>query len=143
MMLGLTRATPAWIACLFIKQSSNPLEQDRLFCGLTSTTPDDLLSDGVFLRHASLLIYDICVPIEANQGGADMWAQHPNHLKFIAIQRQERLGSEPRLGYFLFLIVRLDMYAGLLGSGGCEFICTVLELRKLPPFEQQIPSVVR
>lgn len=104
----------------------------------TPTTPADLVSDGVFLRHFLLFIYDICIPISTNNGGADMWAQHLNHLRQIATQRHARLGQE-RHGYIMWTICELDMYACLMGSGDCEFIRTVLHQQMLPPLEEQIP----
>lgn len=113
--------------------------QSALSVAATPTTPDDLLSDGVFLRHFLLFIYDICVPMEADHGGDVMWAQHLNHLRSIAVQRHQRLGREPH-GYILWTICELDMYACLLGSGSCEFVKTIMQHNMVPPLEQQIPA---
>ena len=99
---------------------------------------DELSSDGTFLRHFLLFIYDICIPMHNEEGGADMWAIHLNHLRRIATERHERLGSEP-YGYILWSICELDMYACLLGSGNCGFVQTLLQHNMLPPLEQQIP----
>jgi hypothetical protein len=113
--------------------------QSALSVSATPTTPDDLLSDGVFLRHLLLFIYDICIPMDIDHGGDVMWAQHLNHLKSIAVQRHQRLGREPH-GYLLWLICELDLKACLLGSGRCEFVTTMLQHNMLPPLEQQIPT---
>jgi len=101
----------------------------------TPTTADDLVSDGVFLRHFLLFIYDICVPMVEDD---TMWALHLNHLRQIAVQRNERLGSEPH-AYILWRICQLDVEACLLGSGSCEFFCTLLEHDLLPSLEHLIP----
>lgn len=106
----------------------------------TATSPDDLMLDGVFLRHFLLLVYDICIPMQADDGSADsLWAGHLNHLRQIAIQRHRNRGREPH-GHVLWTICELDMYAGLMGSGGCEFVQTIISNNMLPPLEQQIPG---
>ena len=104
----------------------------------TAISPDELLSDGTLLRHFLLFIYDICIPLQNEEGGADMWAIHLNHLQQIATLRHERLGREP-YAYILWSICELDMYACLLGSGTCEFVRTMLHHNMLPPLDQQIP----
>ena len=104
-----------------------------------ASSPEELFSDGAFLRHYLLFIYDICVPMQ-NAGGADMWAIHLTHLRQIATLRHERLGRDPH-AYILWATCELDMYACLLGSGKCEFIQTVLQHNMLPPLDQQIPPL--
>ena len=105
----------------------------------TATHADDLISDGVFFRHFLLFIYDICIPLHSDNGGADMWAEHLNHLRRIATQRHARYGHDPH-AYLLWSICTLDMYACLMGSGDCGFIRTLLRHNMLPPLERQIPS---
>ena len=104
------------------------------------SSPEDLASDGTFLRHFLLLIYDICIPMRNNDGGEGMWVMHLNHLRSIAAARYDRLGREP-YGYILWSICELDMYATLLGSGDCQFIQTILQHNMLPTLDQQIPHV--
>jgi len=106
----------------------------------TPTTPDDLISDGVFLRHFLLLIYDICVPMAAEEGGAGMWAEHLKNLRMIAVQRSERLGREP-FPFILWALCELDVRACLLGGGTCDFMQTVIQRNMLPPLELQIPTL--
>ncbi|KAK5132563.1 hypothetical protein LTR08_008880 [Meristemomyces frigidus] len=106
----------------------------------TATTPDDLISDGVFLRHFLLFVYDTCVPTDTGSGDDEMWAQHLNHLRQIAVQRHDRLATEP-YGYIMWSICELDMYACLLGNGSCEFFRTIVQLSMLPPLEHQLPRV--
>lgn len=81
----------------------------------TPTTRDDLLSDGVFFRHFLLFIYDICIPMQTQDAGADMWALHLNHLREIALQRHRRAGHEP-YAYITWSICELDMYVQRVGG---------------------------
>lgn len=106
----------------------------------TSSSPEEFLSSGVFLRHFLLFIYDICMPIPDDSGGSDMWTIHLSHMQRIATFRWERLGYEPH-GYILWCICELDVYACLLGSGNCDFVQTILSHNMLPPLDQQIPLV--
>lgn len=107
----------------------------------TATSPNDLMLDGVFLRHFLLLIYDMSIPIQAGDDGTEsLWAGHLNHLRLIAIQRHQSRGREP-YGNFLWTIFQLDMYAGLMGSGNCGFVQTIVSHNMLPPLNQQIPAL--
>lgn len=101
------------------------------------TSQDDLLSDGVFLRHFLLLVYDICMPMSDD---SNMWAEHLNQLKRLSLSRHQHLGREP-LGFIIWRVCELDTYACLMGSGTCEFVRHVLTHNMLPPLEQQIPVV--
>ena len=101
------------------------------------TAQDDILSDGGFLRHFLLLVYDICMPMSDD---SNMWAEHLGHLKRIALSRHQQLGREPR-GYIIWRVCELDTEACLLGNGTCEFVRHVLQNNMLPPLEQQIPIV--
>ncbi|KAK3647070.1 hypothetical protein LTR56_008238 [Elasticomyces elasticus] len=114
--------------------------QSALSVSSSPATADDMLSDGVFLRHFLLFVYDICVPMGADHGGDVMWAQHLNHLRSITLQRHQRLGREQH-GYILWSICELDMYACLLGSGNCDFASTIIQKGMLPSLEAQIPAV--
>ena len=100
-------------------------------------TPDDLLADGVFLRHILLFIYDICMPMTDD---STMWAEHLDHLKRIAILRKQKLGREPH-AFIIWLVCKLDTYACLMGSGNCDFVRFVLQNNMLPHLEQQVPVV--
>ncbi|KAK0354024.1 hypothetical protein LTR91_025024 [Friedmanniomyces endolithicus] len=113
--------------------------QDALSVASSPSTADGMLSDGAFLTHFLLFVNDICVPMDADHGGDVMWAQHLNHLRYIAVQRHNRLGREP-YGYILWSICELDMYACLLGSGSCDFARTIIENDMLPSLEAQIPA---
>ncbi|KAK3715258.1 hypothetical protein LTR37_007225 [Vermiconidia calcicola] len=107
----------------------------------SAVSPDELLSDGAFLRHFLLFIYDICVPTQHEEGSAGMWAIHLNHLQRIATGRHEMRGRE-RLAYLVWTICELDIHACLLGSGSCGFARHALQFNMLPPIEQQMPFCV-
>ena len=110
-----------------------------LAASATATTPNDLLSDGVFFRHFLLFVYDICIPMQ-NEDSANMWAEHLNHLRRIAAQRRSGTGNES-YSHTLWVIMELDIAACLLGSGNCDFVRTIMEQGLLPPLAQQVPSL--
>ncbi|KAK5173413.1 uncharacterized protein LTR77_002094 [Saxophila tyrrhenica] len=104
-----------------------------------TTSQDELLSNGAFLRHFLLFIYDVCIPMQHDKGAANMWAIHLDHLQRIAVLRHDTLGPE-RHGYLLWAICELDVYACLLGSGDCSFVRTLLQHQMMPGLDQQIPQ---
>lgn len=106
---------------------------------VTPTNASDLLSDGVFLRHFLLLLYDISAPMSTANDGADMWVEHLKRLCRLATLRHAGTRHEP-LGYIIWSICELDMYACAMGSGSCEFLDTMLHRHMLPPLYQQIPD---
>lgn len=109
----------------------------------TAAGPHDLLSDGVFFRHFLLFIYDISMAAgSGDNGGANMWAEHLNHLRRLTVSRRRSsasLGSS--YGYVVWKICELDMYACLMGSGHCEFLQAICNEDMLPPLESQVPFV--
>ena len=105
----------------------------------TSST-DDLLSDGVFLSHFLLFIYDICIPTPNAASDANMWAIHLQQLlQRTAVLRQDNL-DPTRHGYIIWTLCELDMYACLLGSGSCDFFQSIVRTSMLPPLEEMIPQ---
>nr|POE63455.1 hypothetical protein CFP56_04358 [Quercus suber] len=114
--------------------------QEALISSVDPTKVDDMLSDGVFLRHFLLFIYDICVPMAIENGGATMWGEHLRHLLRLAIARRQRAGHEP-LGYIVWTICELDMYACARGSGNCAFMSAVIQQGMLPELHEQIPRL--
>ncbi|KAK4500039.1 hypothetical protein PRZ48_008225 [Zasmidium cellare] len=104
------------------------------------SSPPDLFSDGSFLRHFLLLVYDICIPMQSDDGGTALWAVHLNQLTRIAIERRDSPGNE-RYAYTLWSICELDVYACLLGSGNCDFLRTMMSHNMIPPFEKTIPGL--
>ncbi len=105
-----------------------------------TTSPDELLSNGAFLRHFLLFVYDVCIPMQHDESTTNMWAIHLNHLQSIAVMRHNTLGPEKH-GYMLWTICELDVYACLLGSGDCSFVRTITKEHMMPGLEQQIPEL--
>jgi hypothetical protein len=99
-----------------------------------SPTPSnsDMLSDGVFLRHYLLFIYDISMTVDASNAGAGMWADHLKHLVRLTQDRVAHFGKEPH-AFVMWSICSFDAYACLMGNGNCEYFRTILEDRILPP----------
>ena len=91
-----------------------------------------MLSDGVFLRHYLLFIYDISMTVDASNAGAGMWADHLKHLVRLTQNRVAHFGKEPH-AFVMWSICSFDAYACLMGSGDCEYFRTILETNILPP----------
>lgn len=91
-----------------------------------------MLSDGVFLRHYLLFIYDISMTVDASNAGAGMWADHLKHLVRLTQNRVAHFGKEPH-AFVIWSICSFDAYACLMGSGDCEYFRTILETNILPP----------
>ncbi|KAF2769318.1 hypothetical protein EJ03DRAFT_293334 [Teratosphaeria nubilosa] len=116
--------------------------QDALSTAATPTTPSDpLTSDGVFLRHFLLYVYDLCLPAQVDEHGNNMSfaVAHLDSLRRIAMQRRERLERE-HLGYIIWRICQLEIEATLLGYGSCDFVRAVTQLDMLQQ-EQLLPSL--
>lgn len=107
----------------------------------TTTSPSELLSNGTFLSHFLLFIYDMCIHVQPDEAAAatNMWAIHLEHLQRIAVLRHQMLGPEAH-GYLIWTICEFDVYACLLGSGDGTFVRNVLEHDMLPLLEKQIPA---
>ena len=99
-----------------------------------SPTPSTsaMLSDGVFLRHYLLFIYDISMTVDASNAGAGMWADHLKHLVRLTQNRVAHFGKEPH-AFVMWSICSFDAYACLMGNGDCEYFRTILEDQILPP----------
>lgn len=92
-----------------------------------------MLSDGVFLRHFLLYVYDICVPTDPEDEANMMWA-HLRQLREKAILRRQHFGHEP-LAFIIWSICELDLDACLLGSGQCDFVSTMRSECVLPSLQ--------
>lgn len=113
---------------------------DRALSAQTPTsTAGDLLSDGVFLRHYLLFIYDICMTVDASDAGAGMWADHLQHLIRLTQNRVARFGKEPH-AFVMHSICAFDTYACLMGNGNCDYFRTVLAQQIVPPLGAALTS---
>lgn len=110
---------------------------------LSAQTPTssagDLLSDGVFLRHYLLFIYDISMTVDASNAGAGMWVDHLKHLLRLTQNRFARFGREPH-AFVMWSICSFDTYACLLGNGSCDYFRAVLDQQILPPLGASMPT---
>jgi hypothetical protein len=108
-----------------------------------SPTPSnsDMLSDGVFLRHYLLFIYDISMTVDASNAGAGMWVDHLKHLVRLTQNRVAHFGKEPH-AFVMWSICSFDAYACLMGNGDCEYFRTILEDRILPPLGTAISLTI-
>ncbi|KAI5358545.1 Putative zn(2)-C6 fungal-type DNA-binding domain, fungal transcription factor [Septoria linicola] len=112
-----------------------------LAAAASSGSANDMLSDGVFFRHYLLFVYDVCIPMQSDDDGTDMWAEHLNQLRRLAVQRHHHKQGRELNAYTIWAICELDMYACLMGSGTCEFVETIMQNNMLPSLDQQVPCL--
>ncbi|KAJ5298641.1 uncharacterized protein N7443_006761 [Penicillium atrosanguineum] len=99
---------------------------------------DDLVSDGLFLTHFLLLIYEVAA---AEPHGSNLWSHHISRLLHIAFLRRSKFGREPH-PFILWWICHIDLYALLSGAGTGEFVRAVIDHQMLPTSECLLyPSV--
>ncbi|XHG05253.1 hypothetical protein AWENTII_008493 [Aspergillus wentii] len=89
---------------------------------------EDLLSDGLFLTHFLLLVYEIAA---AEPSGSNLWSHHISRLLHISILRRSTLGAE-RYSFVIWWVCNIDLYALLSGAGTGEFIGAMIENHLLP-----------
>jgi hypothetical protein len=92
-------------------------------------SPDDLLSDGAFLTHFLLLVYEIAA---AETGHSNLWSQHLSTLLRITLLRRETLGGE-RFPFVVWWICNIDLDALFSGAGNGEFVGSMLNNDIIPP----------
>lgn len=113
---------------------------DRALSAQTPTSSTgDLLSDGVFLRHYLLFIYDICMPTDASHTGTGMWGVHLKQLIRLTQDRIRRFGKEPH-AFIMWSICAFDAHACLMGNGSCDYFRVILEQQALPAIGAALPS---
>ncbi|KAL9109290.1 MAG: hypothetical protein Q9227_006045 [Pyrenula ochraceoflavens] len=89
----------------------------------------DLSSDGTFLTHFLLLLYDIAA---AEPSTHNLWSQHLAQLLRIVLLRREAFGGE-KYPFIIWSICNIDMYALFSGAGEGGFVGTMLESEFIPP----------
>lgn len=113
-------------------------------------TEQDLTSDGVFLTHFILLLYEvespfshvinpsrnrhakIAVQIAAGEPrGLSLWSQHIDQLLRITLLRREMYGHEP-YSFIVWWVANIDTHVVLSGMGNGDFIETMLRRNMLP-----------
>jgi Fungal specific transcription factor domain len=89
----------------------------------------DLSSDGAFLTHFLLLVYEIAA---AEAEGSNLWAQHLAQLLRISLLRREVFGGE-RFPFITWWIFNIDLHALYSGAGTGDFVGTMLNNDMIPP----------
>ncbi|KAL9101362.1 MAG: hypothetical protein Q9163_003363 [Psora crenata] len=93
-----------------------------------SRTEEDLASDGVFLTHFILLLYEIAAD---EPRGLSLWSQHISRLKKIILLRRDMHGSEP-YDFIIWWVACIDVHVVLSGMGHGEYVKTMLHRGLLP-----------
>lgn len=88
----------------------------------------DLTSDGVFLTHFILLLYEIAA---GEPRGLSLWSQHIDQLLRIVLLRRDINGYEP-FPQILCWVATIDTHVVLSGMGDGKFIQTMLRRNMLP-----------
>ena len=88
----------------------------------------DLTSDGVFLTHFILLLYEIAA---GEPRGLSLWSEHIDQLLRIVILRHNINGYEP-YSFIIWWIAIIDTHVVLTGLGNGEFIESMLRRNMLP-----------
>ncbi|ETI29066.1 hypothetical protein G647_01519 [Cladophialophora carrionii CBS 160.54] len=90
---------------------------------------DDLSSDGAFLTHFLLLVYEIAA---AEPEHTNLWSQHLSTLLRISLLRREVFGGEP-FPYVVWWICNIDLDALFSGAGSGEYVGSMLNNDLIPP----------
>ncbi|KAL9126937.1 MAG: hypothetical protein Q9217_004095 [Psora testacea] len=91
-------------------------------------TKEDLASDGVFLTHFILLLYEIAA---GEPRGLSLWSQHISQLQRIVLLRRDMHGPEP-YNFIVWWVACIDIHVVLSGMGDGEYVKTMLCRRLLP-----------
>ncbi|OAL70155.1 hypothetical protein A7D00_5685 [Trichophyton violaceum] len=94
----------------------------------------DLSSDGVFLTHFLLLIYEIAA---AEPGGSNLWSHHIQRLIRICYMRGAILQKEP-FPFVVWWICWIDLYALFSGAGTGDFVRNLLAHDMIPAALSQL-----
>lgn len=89
---------------------------------------EDLASDGVFLTHFILLLYEIAA---GEVRGLSYWQQHITQLLRITLLRRKVYGTEP-YSFVIWWVANIDTHVVLSGMGRGEFIESMLGNGLLP-----------
>lgn len=96
---------------------------------LSLRSRDDLSSDGAFLTHFLLLVYEIAA---AEPEHANLWSQHLSTLLRISLLRREVFQGES-LPFIVWWICNIDLDALFSGTGSGEYFGSLLNLDIIPP----------
>ncbi|KAL4812230.1 hypothetical protein BDW67DRAFT_129350 [Aspergillus spinulosporus] len=93
---------------------------------------DDVLSDGLFLTHFLLLIYQIALTTPSER--SNLWSHHMSRLLQLSLLRHS-VAERERYPVIIWLICHIDLYALLSGAGSGEYIRAAVESHLLPGAE--------
>lgn len=82
----------------------------------------DLASNGVFLTHFILLLYEIAA---GEPRGLSLWSQHISQLLRIILLRRKLYGLEP-YEFIVWWVASIDTHVVLSGMGNGTFVETML-----------------
>ncbi|KAL2828658.1 hypothetical protein BDW59DRAFT_170798 [Aspergillus cavernicola] len=99
---------------------------------------EDVLSDGLFLTHFLLLVYQVTFAKPSN--GSNLWSHHMSRLLQLSLLRHSVTGRE-RYPVCTWLICHVDLYALLSGAGTGEYVKTAIESHLLPEIESLLCQV--
>ncbi|KAL3457772.1 hypothetical protein BJX64DRAFT_280365 [Aspergillus heterothallicus] len=93
---------------------------------------EDVLSDGLFLTHFLLLVYQITFAKPSN--GSSLWSHHMSRLLQLTLLRQS-VAERERYPLIIWLICQVDLYALLSGASNGEYVKAAAESHFLPEAE--------
>ncbi|KAL2864566.1 uncharacterized protein BJX67DRAFT_373754 [Aspergillus lucknowensis] len=93
---------------------------------------EDVLSDGLFLTHFLLLIYQITFAKPSH--GSSLWSHHMSRLLQLSLLRQSVAGRE-RYPLVIWLVSHVDLYALFSGAGAGEYVKAAVTNHLLPEAE--------
>ena len=88
----------------------------------------DLASDGVFLTHFMLLLYESAT---GEPYSMSLWQQHISQLLRIILLRREMYGREP-YSFIVWWVANIDIHVVLSGMSNGRFVETMLQHNLLP-----------
>ncbi|OJJ47443.1 hypothetical protein ASPZODRAFT_14899 [Penicilliopsis zonata CBS 506.65] len=103
-------------------QQAFPLLQSSL------QSTQDLSSDGLFLTHFLLLVYEISC---AEPNTSNLWSHHISRLLNIIFMRRSVYGTE-RFPFVIWWVCNFDLYALLSGASNGEFVGAMVAHHLLP-----------
>ncbi|KAL4930606.1 uncharacterized protein BDV17DRAFT_280586 [Aspergillus undulatus] len=119
------------VALQYYGQTLPSLQDSLLKC-------DVVLSDGLFLTHFLLLIYQIAFTTPSNVSA--LWSHHLSRLLQLSLLRHT-VSERVRYPLIIWLICQIDLYALMSGSGTGEYIRAAIESNLLPEVESLLRPV--
>ncbi|PYH94431.1 hypothetical protein BO71DRAFT_325475 [Aspergillus ellipticus CBS 707.79] len=84
---------------------------------------EDILSDGLYLTHFLLLIYEI---VAAKPSSSNLWSHHISQLLHLTLLRRS-ISRVERFPFIIWWVSQVDLYSLFSGTGAGEFVRAVLD----------------